>query len=65
MPDAALTPLDRETIRVIAEHHWTTALVERDLDRLRALCTDDVQSVCWNFDQPIAGAAAPAPLAGA
>ena len=42
MPDPALTPLDRETIRVIAEHHWTSALVARDLDRLLALCTDDV-----------------------
>ena len=145
MPDVALTPIDRETIRVIAEDHWTTALVERDLDRLLALCADDVvympadhaalhgraqlrewlaafppvasmtqpiewldgtsahatarvsftvaldvngqriensgkalcclrktdaaqwlvQSVCWNFDQPLAGAAGPAPLAGA
>ena len=42
MPAAALTPTDRETIRVIAEDHWTAALVNRDLDRLLALCAADV-----------------------
>jgi len=39
---SALTPIDRETIRVIAEDRWTAALVNRDLDGLLALCADDV-----------------------
>ena len=42
MSDAALTPIDRATIRTLAEHDWTTALVNRDLDRLLALCADDI-----------------------
>jgi ketosteroid isomerase-like protein len=42
MSDTALTPIDRETIRVIAEDHWTTALVSGDVDRLLALCAADV-----------------------
>ena len=37
-----LTPIDRETIRIIAEDRWTTALVKRDVDGLLALCADDV-----------------------
>ncbi len=42
MSDAALTPLDRESIRVLAEHQWTEALVSRDLNRLLSLCADDI-----------------------
>ena len=42
MSDAALTPIDHATIRTLAEHHWTTALVNRDLDQLLALCADDI-----------------------
>lgn len=42
MPAAALTPTDRETIRIIAEDHWTNALVSGDVDRLLALRADDV-----------------------
>ena len=42
MSDASLTPGDRESIRALAEEHWTAAIVARDLDALTALCAEDL-----------------------